>query len=362
MTRTANGLANVQNNSHPLFSPIKNQAPLSMNPPNLFTYATSELSQDAVIAWLLAWAAPDHVSTDPELHLCAVSLVSKIFILHGKNPPSQIDKIAISKQTENIDVLCEVNGTYAIIIEDKYVEAIKRRGIAADNILPIYFKTHEQSSFAKVTASGYQVLSRKDLLSHLCACKSSNAILRDFCDMLAEWESKYASYLTLPLNDWNWNSWIGFFQAFQNYLGLKTKCWDYVPNANGGFHGFWWGWHHDDGQNCGVYLQLEEEMLCFKVGDVTPDARNSARTVWHQRFVENASTHGLSVTKPSRFGSGTYMTVAVLGHDYRVSLPSGAIDLEATFVRLSSIKAFFDETVSLSVNSVSQDSDTASSP
>lgn len=27
---------------------------------NLFKYATSELSQDAIVAWLLAWAAPKH--------------------------------------------------------------------------------------------------------------------------------------------------------------------------------------------------------------------------------------------------------------------------------------------------------------
>lgn len=36
--------------------------------PNLFTYATSELSQDAFICWLAAWADPKFKDADPALH------------------------------------------------------------------------------------------------------------------------------------------------------------------------------------------------------------------------------------------------------------------------------------------------------
>ncbi len=39
-----------------------------MEKPNLFSYATSELSQDAFIAWLLAWASPEYQTVDKELH------------------------------------------------------------------------------------------------------------------------------------------------------------------------------------------------------------------------------------------------------------------------------------------------------
>jgi hypothetical protein len=36
--------------------------------PNLFEFATTELSQDAVLAWLLARADQQYNSTDPRLH------------------------------------------------------------------------------------------------------------------------------------------------------------------------------------------------------------------------------------------------------------------------------------------------------
>ena len=36
--------------------------------PNLFTYATAELLQDAFLCWLLAWADPSYRATDPTLH------------------------------------------------------------------------------------------------------------------------------------------------------------------------------------------------------------------------------------------------------------------------------------------------------
>lgn len=39
-----------------------------MRKPNLFTYATSELSQDAVLCWLFSWADPKQSREDEALH------------------------------------------------------------------------------------------------------------------------------------------------------------------------------------------------------------------------------------------------------------------------------------------------------
>jgi hypothetical protein len=44
-----------------------------MNRPNLFSYATSELSQDAFICWLLSWASLEYKDVDGQLHQCAIS-------------------------------------------------------------------------------------------------------------------------------------------------------------------------------------------------------------------------------------------------------------------------------------------------
>ncbi len=40
------------------------QAEPKQTPPNLFSYATSELSQDAFICWSLEWASPVNAEKD----------------------------------------------------------------------------------------------------------------------------------------------------------------------------------------------------------------------------------------------------------------------------------------------------------
>ena len=53
-----------------------------MNPnrPNLFTYATKELSQDALICWLIDWAGQNkgESSEDEELRRCGLRFVSAL--------------------------------------------------------------------------------------------------------------------------------------------------------------------------------------------------------------------------------------------------------------------------------------------
>ncbi|MYD32112.1 MAG: hypothetical protein F4X01_11115 [Nitrospira sp. SB0661_bin_20] len=58
-----------------------------MERPNLFSYATSELSQDAFICWLLEWSLPQYRQTDTKLHECAVNFIRKLFEKHGKQAP-----------------------------------------------------------------------------------------------------------------------------------------------------------------------------------------------------------------------------------------------------------------------------------
>ena len=55
--------------------------------PNLFSFATTELSQDAFIAWLLAWADTQYASADPQLHACARELITAFFTKHSKPVP-----------------------------------------------------------------------------------------------------------------------------------------------------------------------------------------------------------------------------------------------------------------------------------
>jgi hypothetical protein len=50
--------------------------------PNIFSFATSELSQDAFPCWFLSWANKNYVTTDKDLHQCALAFITKIFDKH----------------------------------------------------------------------------------------------------------------------------------------------------------------------------------------------------------------------------------------------------------------------------------------
>lgn len=310
-----------------------------MKTPNLFSFATSELSQDAFICWLLSWANKDCLAQDSELHKCSISFIEAIFKKYSISPPKAINKIKVTKQDKNIDVLCIINDEYAILIEDKvftknhsdqlqrYYSEVASRGFSADKILPIYYKTEDQSSYWAVTENGYQVLLREDIVAVLHSYSGENQILVDYKKYLEDISNKVESYKTLPINDWHWHSWIGFFQELQ--VRLSDGAWDYVANPRGGFLGFWWHWLGNE--ECGQHLQLEWKQLCFKISVKDKSKYNHFRSKWHQKLIKEGQGHSsLQLAKPARFGSGNYMTVCIHNEDYRVTGKGNIIDMSET--------------------------------
>lgn len=81
---------------------------------NLFYYATSELSQDAIICYIMSFAMEKNKNANKEIY----NIASELINLMGINN-EEITVTAIKKQYRNIDVLIEVNEKYNIIIEDK---------------------------------------------------------------------------------------------------------------------------------------------------------------------------------------------------------------------------------------------------
>ena len=84
--------------------------------PNLFNYATSELSQDAFLLWLLEWANPSNSEYDLELYKTASDFLRKIIDVDEE---FDIKTVVCKKQQYHIDVLAIVNNEIAVIIEDK---------------------------------------------------------------------------------------------------------------------------------------------------------------------------------------------------------------------------------------------------
>lgn len=95
-------------------------------------------------------------------------------------------------------------------------------------------------------------------------------------------------------------------------------------------------WHSARVGNDDVYLQIEQEKLCFKISVADRGTRGERRQRWHERIMEAAKAHGLPVARPQRFGSGWHTTVAILdgGDDFRQAGADGRLDLDATLAVL----------------------------
>ncbi|HHG86076.1 MAG TPA: hypothetical protein ENJ82_15110, partial [Bacteroidetes bacterium] len=84
--------------------------------PNIFDYATSELSQDAFLTWLIKWADKDYQEINSPLNACAISFVQELL---GKDKSYTIETIETGRQWKNIDIWALVNNQYFLVIEDK---------------------------------------------------------------------------------------------------------------------------------------------------------------------------------------------------------------------------------------------------
>lgn len=347
---------------------------MSLRVPNIFNYATSELSQDAFICWLLQWASSEFKDIDPKLNECSIKFIEALFLRAAKTKPEHIASIEIKKQIENIDVLViikEAGGDiHAIIIEDKtdtkhhskqleryYVIVRDKFKIPEQNIIPIYLKTGDQSSYSAIKECGYFEFLRNDFLCLLLEGKTAgvnNAIFNDFLSFLEKREQAVNKFKNEPISVWakkNNRAWSGFYIELQKEL--TSGVWNYVANQTGGFMGFWWA-----GKKVGnvtLYLSLEENKLCFKIG-VKNGKPTNERNDWHKRICKASKEHHpiLPINKPARFGSGKDMTVAVLKTEYLVPDSNGVLILSETIKILKECETILETAVSDFVKSSTQ--------
>lgn len=337
----------------------------SVQVPNIFKYATSELSQDAFICWLLQWAASEFKVIDPKLSECGVKFIDALFLKAGKSRPEQIDSIEVRKQVDNIDVLVllkESSGdTHAIIIEDKtdtkhhskqleryYGIVTNKFKIPETNIIPIYLKTGDQSSYSAIRECGFFEFLRNDFLCLLREGKADgvdNAIFDDFLAYLDNREQDVNRYQYEPINIWaknNNRAWSGFFTELKKEINVGN--WKYVPNQSNGFMCFWWAIKKIG--NVTLHIQLEENQLCFKI-EVAQGKRSVLRNDWQKRICKTAKAlqQRLVITKPERFGNGKHMTVAVLKSGYMVTNNEGIINLQETIKIMNECEAILEAAV-----------------
>ena len=284
--------------------------------PNIFNYATKELSQDAVICWLIDWAHYNDKQEYEQLKQCGQKFIETMFSKHGKKAPRNPGKVKIWRQYNRIDVLVDI-GEFVLLIEDKIdgkpdIEQLTRyynqvvqmvrdgtvlMGKSEENVLPIFLKTGNHSLYEQVIGvehliPPYKVFDRRDFLKVVEDYDATHPILDDFSDRLKCWNRTTESFKNWDqAKEWEYTPCQGFFRELENHLtvfdgdsglvGFDSTTsingvtegntwrgnsagnlfwgWDWVNNNSGGFFGFWW--YSKTVQSCGhdvdIYLQLE---------------------------------------------------------------------------------------------------------
>lgn len=329
--------------------------------PNIFNYATKELSQDAMICWLLKWSEQENQSRNQALHDCGVRFVRALLEKHGRNLPGEISEVKIYPQESSIDVLARINGKQVLLIEDKtdtmdhsnqlkrYYDAVIKGEtelgkLEPGDLYPIYLKTGNQPladdrRIEKIENCNYKMFDRADFLNALSDYAGHNSLLVDFRQHLQDLEDQTNSYAAWTQSDRrdNWPAWEGFYRCLERALFDGTQRWNgwgYVPNKSGGFLGFWW-WLLDSDE---LYLQIEtkpgeETKLCFKINaeGKTSDQQQELKWRWHEQIMAAGAQQ---VVRPTVMRRGQTMTVACWEDEWLAFDKDGRLDISNTVENL----------------------------
>ncbi|MCR4664485.1 MAG: hypothetical protein K5660_03870 [Paludibacteraceae bacterium] len=336
-----------------------------MKTPNLFNYATSELSQDAFILWLLDWANPQYKDADEQLNAAAQKFVR--FLLDKNKNDLQIESVKCYKQLKNIDVLAIVNNVFAILIEDKtdtsehdnqltnYTQWLKNEGKKILNIENepelhcIYYKTGNESYYYlnKLEKKykndlekkykndhsnvAFKILLRSDILNVLKEVfpSSLNPIFIDYVNHLQRIEKQTQSYTKKSVSEWGSRAWQGFYMALENCLNEKltpkeedklTLCkW-----VNDPYNDAWdfklpkFSINEDD--SIKLYLQIDSKNGCLSIRTYcnpkkTQDkgwSKPVKKTIYAESFVNKLNEIKLIIVRPERIAESENTTFAYI--------------------------------------------------
>lgn len=323
---------------------------------NLFNYATSELSQDAFLCWLLSYAQEKKYSGDDDkLQKCAQSLI-KVFLLGQKGifEKDLIEKDLIVKKIEKqwkyIDVLVTLESDKKIIIEDKtyttdhdnQLERYKGKfKNEANNIFGVYYKT----GFCCETIindmyKGYYFFNLERIKEFFEKYDDiDNAVFNNYRDFIMEYHKEKNKYKITAISKWTPTMIQGFYDNLVKKIKLKGELTDghcgygYVPNKSGGFYGLWlipkgesnFKTNKEQTMKYIPYIQMQFEAkkdlngkqqstmkICLKIevkeGDDYINLRNEI-TKGERIFEVNLDNETIKFEKPQRWGSVRTMTL-----------------------------------------------------
>lgn len=335
--------------------------------PNIFDYATSELSQDAFLAWFFKWAEKENEKEDQILNTCAKECLKKFL---GNICPSEINSVKIYRQWGNIDLWITVNDKVHLIIEDKtgtsehhnqlirYKEIAREWyesecGIDFDNHFSfVYYKSGDitPNERDRVSKAQYTIINRTELLSVFGKYEISNQIFLDYKAKIQRKQNLQDSVFNIPFEDVvEKKNKSEYVKGFYNVLvpELDSAYWRLVNSPSKQYYGMWWYWC--EWSYGTLYLQFDEFDLQIRLCDIKKTnnrsfARNKAYTLIIN-VVEESDYKGL-IKKPKRFGTGASMAIVKIDKSLWLSLDeNGYLDMKKIIEKLHKLEFFLWETV-----------------
>ena len=355
---------------------------MNSNAPNLFHYAaTNERTQDAALAYILAWARPAYRESHPPLHRLGTAMLRALLATKpGKTDIPTVTSLCVRTQVYHIDLLALINDENqdgrVLIVEDKvdthehsnqierYLETAKERYPNREPVA-VYVKTGNASQWSLPSEEKCGRFLRRDLLDVLDRFPDTgDTVVDNFREHLQDWENKTNSYRHVSPSEWNWSAMEGFYTELQNRMEKDDKWdggdWEYVPNPAGGFLSFYFAENTLKRKPYEVTMYLQIELgddenrltvrLCERRG---PGVRAPLMYEVLELLNDNVRQAGdIEIEKAGRFRGGASGAVAEVtfgdGERYLVQKDGGIVDMDATMQRLERTREFVAKVASLS--------------
>lgn len=323
---------------------------MEIQKPNLFEYATSELSQDAFLCWLFEYGTENNKGD--EVYKVAHEFLEAI----SKQLPTEkrFDEncqiLGVKKQYNNIDVLIELSNGVNIIIEDKTSahihdnqlekyenRLIKKDGIKKEKIIKVYLKT---SDYVKEEKTADATINRSNIIKiiEFITKNPNNLILRDYYNHLISMQKRKDNWKLKKdcINDWNDSEWIGYLE--KEVLSDLKENYSYgignVHPRGGVFLACWWS---EKGQEAPyIYRQIEIKStkrirLAFKIENKSKDGYKQCPIADLQNIIRSVYNKYKNGNRSGESSSFSY---------FDINLKKGDITLKAFEEHLKLFKEF----------------------
>ena len=182
---------------------------------NIFDFATKELSQDALLCWLINFK---NYKDDKILYRKSIEILNYIFKCKNLQVNIEEYSIEIMQQYNFIDIFILLKDKediekYAIIIEDKKLTSIHNnqieiykakikniyKSLNEENIITVYYKPYEELEIIKADV----IINREYMLNNIFNNNIDNQIFMDYKKYLQEIDDIYKYFESTPIKKWN---------------------------------------------------------------------------------------------------------------------------------------------------------------